>query len=74
MDRSVRPRLVWARGGAHSVHCPKSVITAQSLHFLEQFRWWKEGGGGLWEMDAKAADAVMVLEQAWQMEKQRGET
>jgi len=55
------------------VHCPKSVITAQSLHFLEQFRSWKEGGGGLWHMDAKDADAVMVLEQAWQMEKQRGE-
>jgi hypothetical protein len=57
-----------------SAYCPKSVITAQSVYFLEQFRWWKEcGGGGLWDMEAKAADAVMVLERAWQMEKQRVE-
>jgi hypothetical protein len=58
----------------YSAHCPKSVITAQSLHFLDQFQWWKQGGGGgLWQMEAKAADAVIVLERAWQMEKQRGE-
>jgi hypothetical protein len=58
----------------YSTHCPKSVITAQSLSFLDQFRWWKESGGGsLWQIDAKTADALMMLERAWQMEKQRGE-
>jgi len=42
---------------------------------LDQFRWWKESGGGsLWDIDAKAADALMTLERAWQMEKQRGES
>lgn len=57
----------------YSVSCPKSIITSQSMYFLEQFRWWKQCGGGLWHIDAKVADAVMALEQAWQMEKQRGE-
>ena len=75
MERPARPRAVWARGGVYSTNCPKSVITGQSLYYLEQFRYWKEcGGGGLWHMDAKAADAVMLLEQAWQLEKQRGES
>lgn len=61
------------RKGVFSVRCPKSVITAESLHFLEQFRWWKQCGGGagaIWNMDAKSADALMVLEHAWEMEKQ----
>jgi len=58
----------------YSIHCPKSVITPQSLYLLDQFRYWKEGGGGgLWHMQAKTADAVMMLERAWQMEIQRGE-
>ena len=65
---------MWARNGVFSSRCPKSVITAETLYFLEQFTCWKEcGGGGLWHMEAKAADAVMALEEAWQMEKRRGE-
>jgi hypothetical protein len=41
---------------------------------LEQFRWWKEGGGGgIWHFDAKAADALIELERAWQMEIRRGQ-
>jgi hypothetical protein len=57
-----------------SLHCPKSVITAQSLYFLEQFSIWKEfDGKNLWSMESKVAEALMLLEQAWQMEKQNGE-
>lgn len=59
------------RRGVFSARCPKSIITAQSLYFLEQFRWWKQCGGGVvWEMDAKSADALVTLETAWQLEKQ----
>jgi hypothetical protein len=69
-QQTVSKRAVWTRKAVFSVRCPKSVITAQSLHFLEQFRWWKQcGGGAIWEMDAKSADALMVLEDAWEMEK-----
>lgn len=56
------------------MQCPKSVISAQSLHFLEQFRYWKDSGrGSLSSMEAKTAEAVLVLEQAWRMENERGE-
>ena len=69
-----REKAVWARGGVYSTQCPKSVITTRSLYLLDQFRWWKEaGGGGVWHMDAKVADGVMLLERAWQMEIERGE-
>ena len=65
---------MWARRGVSSLQCPKSVITAKSLYFLEQFRWWKQLGG--WDpasMDAKTADAIGVLEQALSEENENGE-
>jgi hypothetical protein len=74
IDGHAQARVVWARAGIFSTQCPKSIVTAQSMYFLELFRWWKEGGGGLWELQAKAAEAVMVLEQAWRMERERGKT
>ncbi len=56
------------------MQCPKSLITPQSLSFLEQFRIWKAFGGGTpWQVEAKAAEAMLVLEQALQMEMERGE-
>lgn len=65
---------MWTRRGVFAVQCPKSVITGESLHFLEQFRFWKEtGGGSLMEMEAKDADAVLLLERAWQEERENAE-
>jgi hypothetical protein len=56
-----------------SVQCPKSIVTAQSLQFLEQFGFWKQFGGyDIWSIEAKSADALALLEQAWQEENQRG--
>jgi hypothetical protein len=68
-------RAVWARRDIVSLQCPKSVISAQSKNFLEQFRLWKQFGGGfpLWT-DAKTADALLVLEEAWRVEEQSEET
>jgi hypothetical protein len=55
-------------------HCPKSIITAQSLYFLEQFRMWKEfGGGAPWSIEAKAAEAILLLEELWRRENEHGE-
>jgi len=66
-------RPVWARAGFFASQCPKSVITAQSLYFLEQFRFWKPcGGTNLWSLEAKSAEALLVLEQASQMENENG--
>lgn len=65
---------MWARGGVIAYHCPKSITTAQSLYFLEQFRIWKEFGGGTpWSLEAKTAEAILVLEEAWRKENERGQ-
>jgi len=66
--------VIWARGSVVAFHCPKSIITAQSLYFLEQFRIWKEFGGGTpWSIEAKAAEAILFLEGVWRKEKKHGE-
>lgn len=64
--------MVWARGAAISARCPKSIITARSLLYLEQYRWWKELGGDVWSMEAKNAEALALLEQEWRTEMQNG--
>lgn len=65
-------RIVWTRGGVIATNCPKSVITAQSKIWLEEFSLWKALGGGVpWSMQAKSVDALLVLEHAWRMEVQR---
>jgi hypothetical protein len=56
-------RLVWARGKTMAFRCPKSIITAESLGFIEQFFYWKSCGGDLWSLDAKSADAILALQE-----------
>lgn len=57
-----------------TTQCPKSLITAQSLSLLEQFRIWKEFGGGTpWSLEAKTAEAILILEKALRMEIEDGE-
>lgn len=63
--------MIWARGGLSSTNCPKSLITARSLAWIEEFLTWKAFGGGvLWSMPAKTAEALLVLEQAWRKERE----
>ena len=55
---------VFARGRTVAFQCPKSIITPQSLEYIERFIYWKRSGGGdLWSLDAKTVDAMWVLEQ-----------
>jgi hypothetical protein len=57
-----------------SMQCPKSIITPLSLSFLEQYAAWKHlGSSNAADLQAKTADALMVLEQAWQEETKNGE-
>jgi hypothetical protein len=67
-------RAVWARGCVFTTQCPKSLITAQSLGFLDEYNAWKQFG---WldasQISAKSADALIVLESAEQKETQSGE-
>jgi hypothetical protein len=56
-------RLVWARGRAATEECPKSLITPESLEFLEKYWVWKMWGGGRpGELTAREADAFLTLE------------
>jgi hypothetical protein len=60
-DGPARP--VWARGQTVAFRCPKSIITAQSLSLIEQFLYWRRCGGDLWSLDAKSADAILMLQE-----------
>ena len=71
-EESEGPTVVWARGEVVSERCPKSTITAKSVLFLEQFRWWKELGGDIWSLEAKNAEALLLLEREWGTEMENG--
>jgi hypothetical protein len=70
---AVMKRPVWARGNVVSFQCPKSIITADSLTFLEQFQIWKELGGlDLFSLEARTAEAFLLLEREWRKEVKDG--
>jgi hypothetical protein len=54
---------VWARGSAVAFRCPKSIVTARSISFIEQFLYWRKVGGDVWAFDAKVADAILALQE-----------
>jgi hypothetical protein len=60
---------VWVRGEAVTFRCPKSIVTPQSLTFIEQFLYWKRFGGNVWDLEAKSADAIWVLQEESLKEK-----
>jgi hypothetical protein len=66
-------RPVFARRQTVAFQCPKSIITAQSLRLMEQFIYWKRGGGDLWSVDAKSADAILVLQEESEKENKNEE-
>ena len=63
---------VWARGGVSTTQCPKSLISAESLVFLEEFNIWRRFGCGdaQW-MNARVADAIALLEDELRLELKR---
>ena len=69
-----KPSLpVWAPGKTVALHCPKSIITAQSQAFIERFLYWKKCGGDLWRLDAKSADALLALQEEIELENKNEE-
>jgi len=64
--------IVWARKEVTASSCPKSLITPQSLAWLEQFFAWKTLGGseGL-DGSARQAEAFCLLEAEMTKEKNR---
>lgn len=56
-------RAIWARKHVVAVSCPKSLISADSLAWIEEFYAWKLAGGiDCQTMSARQADAFAVLE------------
>jgi hypothetical protein len=59
-----RRRIVWARREVAAFSCPKALIRAESLRWLEEFSAWKASGGiHLMRLPARTAEAFFVLEQ-----------
>lgn len=56
-------RVVWARGTASSTVCPKSLITPQSMAWLEEyFVRRKLGQRGIDGLGAREVEAFLMLE------------
>jgi hypothetical protein len=62
---------VWARGRVASHECPRSLITAESLTWIEKYRMWKVSGSSMEMMTARDAHALLMIEQEMAMEKSR---
>jgi hypothetical protein len=62
-------RAIWARRGVSTQQCPKSIITSESLRFIEEFQIWKRFGcPDIWSMPARTVEAISILEDHWQKE------
>jgi hypothetical protein len=66
-------RAVWVRGRAIAEECPKSLVTAASVEFLEKFFAWKFSGRYGEELTAREADAFLILEKEWRAEQINGQ-
>jgi hypothetical protein len=67
--------VVWARRRVSTDVCPKSLITAQSIGWMEEFFVWKRLRLGLaFELNARQAEAFLVLEEQLALEEQSGAT
>jgi hypothetical protein len=66
-------RIVWGRHGAQAEECPKSLITAESLTLIEEFLVGRRLGmqNGL-DMDARKADAFLILQEEMEREQRNG--
>jgi len=64
---------VWARNGIAVSSCPKSIITGESLAFIEEYQSRKAFGdfGRIHDIPAKTLDAFGVLDQLVAKEKTR---
>jgi hypothetical protein len=65
--------VVWARGRISTDECPKSLITAQSIGWVEEFLVWKRLHLSLpFDVNVRHAEAFLILEEQLDLEKQSG--
>lgn len=54
---------MWARANVFATECPKSLITPQSLEWLDEFTAWKTlGGPDPRTLNIKTAEAIALLD------------
>ena len=57
------PHPVWTRKRVHTEVCPKSLVTAQSLAWLEEYVTRRRAGGKpADELTARQVEAYLVIE------------
>jgi hypothetical protein len=65
--------VVWTRRNVATDVCPKSTVTAQSIGWIEEFLVWKRLGLALpYELNARQAEAFLIIEEQLSLEKQSG--
>jgi len=63
------PHVVWARKQVSTDVCPKSLITGESISFIEDFLARKRLGLAVTEeISARKAEAFLSLEEQWELE------
>ena len=68
------PAIVWARNGVMAMSCPRSMASADSLTWIDEYHIWRmTGRKDLLKMPARKAEALLTLETEWTKEKQHGE-
>ncbi len=67
------PKAVWTRKRTATDRCPTSVVTAQSLSWIEQFYVWRRLGASYpEELSARDVEAFLILEQEARTEEGNG--
>lgn len=68
------PRIVWGRGQTRTEECPKSFITGESLGLLEEFFVRRRLGiADSPDLEARKADAFLILRDEMELEERDGE-
>ncbi|MEX2263561.1 MAG: hypothetical protein WD696_16510 [Bryobacteraceae bacterium] len=64
---------MWARNGSTLTTCPTSFVSAQSIAWLESYFVWRTLRHELTdEMDARQAEAFLILEREMERKEQNG--
>ena len=66
-------KIVWARKRVSTDRCPTSIVSAQSLTWIEQFYVWRRLGAKYpGELSAREIEAFLILELEAQAEMNHG--
>jgi hypothetical protein len=68
-----QPAVVWGRGDVQAQECPTSLITAESLGWIEEFLVRRRLGiGESLETEARKVDAFLILRDRMEREEHDG--